>query len=248
MPPRKPEGLYETAVKLSRSPLGIIALAFAFVYAMASLALAFGGHVTESQGLILVWFLVLFPVVLFIGFYLLVANHHAKLYAPGDFKDESAFVRVMDSYRTTPPPPDTAPPTVPPPTTSTTTSTTTTQPPNYFKPVYGMEAGSGSGPFGLELMILNTLWIHQVNLSPTFEQQWCFRLNANSPAFLHFREASTRLIARSLVTETDQGMICLTHAGFAYCKLYYCKFPDEQYYPETPMNPINLKEALRNQA
>ncbi len=247
MTPRKPPGFWDNVVKLARNPLGIIALTIACCY-----GIAVHGFSTTASGsverMILLVFAVVFPFVVSGGFYNLIVNHHTKLYGPGDFKDEGTFERLTEGQRKTPPAPPGVPPPVGPPTTTTTEDANRPRPVFVFPPVYGNEPipgeTYGNGPYGMELMILNTLWIHQVNLSPTFEQQWTFRINANSPVFLPFREASSRLIGRSLSTETDQGMICLTHAGFSYCKRYHTTFPKEQFYPETPINPVNLEKAL----
>ncbi|MBI5592583.1 MAG: hypothetical protein HY881_19120 [Deltaproteobacteria bacterium] len=81
----------DIAVKLSRNPLGVLALAFVFVYGIA-------GYVSASssfQGLerlILVLFIVLFPVFILIAFYRLVAVHSTKLFGPSDFGDEKNFL------------------------------------------------------------------------------------------------------------------------------------------------------------
>ena len=57
---------------------------------MASVALfAPGDHKS-----VIVWFLVLFPVLVLAVFTWLVVQHHEKLYAPADFRDDENFMRV----------------------------------------------------------------------------------------------------------------------------------------------------------
>lgn len=84
----------ESAKGFTKSPLGIIALFIVLVYGFASLVVGFGqnvsGHITP-----LIYFMVFFPVVVFLGFLWLVANHHNKLYGPSDFKDEENFLKAQ---------------------------------------------------------------------------------------------------------------------------------------------------------
>jgi hypothetical protein len=83
------------AVKLSRNPLGIIALAFVLVYGVAGfVATSDVFSATERQ--FLIGFLLIFPVLILAIFYRLVTKHHGKLYAPADFRDDNAFLRALD--------------------------------------------------------------------------------------------------------------------------------------------------------
>lgn len=82
----------ESAKGFTKSPLGIIALFIVLVYGFASLVVGFGRNL-DSQMLPLIYFMVIFPVVVFLGFLWLVAKHHRKLYGPSDFKDEENFLR-----------------------------------------------------------------------------------------------------------------------------------------------------------
>lgn len=84
----------ESAKGFTKSPLGIIALFIVLVYGFASLVVAFGRNLEEHVAP-LVYFLVGFPVVVFVGFLWLVANHHKKLYGPSDFKDEENFIKTQ---------------------------------------------------------------------------------------------------------------------------------------------------------
>ena len=86
----------ETAFKLSRNPLGIIALFIVLVYALASLVISFSNSLQQpSERLPLVWFLVLFPVIVLLVFAWLVSKHHEKLYSPKDFRQEENFIRSL---------------------------------------------------------------------------------------------------------------------------------------------------------
>ena len=87
----------DIAKRLSNNPLGIIALFIVLVYGIAALVLGVSGQtLTPPERLPLVWFLVLFPIVVLVTFAWLVARHHAKLYAPGDFPDPTVFLRTLD--------------------------------------------------------------------------------------------------------------------------------------------------------
>lgn len=88
------EGFAKSALGFTKSPLGIIALFIVLVYGFASLVVGFGknlsGHIAP-----LIYFMVLFPVLVFAGFLWLVAKHHRKLYGPGDFRDEDNFLKAQ---------------------------------------------------------------------------------------------------------------------------------------------------------
>lgn len=90
------KGFAESAKGFTKSPLGIIALFIVLVYGFASLVLSFGENI-EENATPLIYFMVLFPVIVFFGFLWLVANHHKKLYGPSDFKDEDNFIKVQMS-------------------------------------------------------------------------------------------------------------------------------------------------------
>jgi tetratricopeptide (TPR) repeat protein len=85
----------QTARSLARNPLGIIALFIVLIYGIA--ALVFGissSHLDAAQKWPLIWFLVIFPSLVFVGFIWLVAKHSLKLYAPSDFRDDESFVQL----------------------------------------------------------------------------------------------------------------------------------------------------------
>jgi tetratricopeptide (TPR) repeat protein len=83
------------ARSLARNPLGIIALFIALIYVIAALVFSISGsHLEAAQKLPLIYFLVIFPLIVFLGFLWLVANHSSKLYAPSDFRDDESFVQL----------------------------------------------------------------------------------------------------------------------------------------------------------
>ena len=85
-----------TAQKLSRSPLGIIALFVTLVYFFAALVVGpFGSHLEPGQKWMLVLFLTLFPIIILGVFVYLVVRHHTKLYAPLDFRSDESFIRTL---------------------------------------------------------------------------------------------------------------------------------------------------------
>lgn len=76
----------------TKNPLGIIALFIVLVYGIAALVVGAGGR-GALDFTPLIYFLSFFPVIVFVGFYFLVARHHRKLYGPSDFKDEDNFIK-----------------------------------------------------------------------------------------------------------------------------------------------------------
>jgi cytochrome c oxidase subunit IV len=86
----------KAAQKLSRNPLGIIALFIVLVYGIAALVLGVSSNSLQAnERLPLIYFLVFFPVIVLIAFYRLVSKHHVKLYAPHDFQDKEGFFRAL---------------------------------------------------------------------------------------------------------------------------------------------------------
>ena len=84
------------AKDFARNPLGIVALFISLIYGFASLLLNSSVEkLTENERWPLIMFIVLFPVLVLITFYRLVTNHHGKLYAPGDYKDDKSFLRTL---------------------------------------------------------------------------------------------------------------------------------------------------------
>jgi hypothetical protein len=84
------------AQRLARKPLGIIALFIVLVYGIAGLV--FGTsiqHIQPAQQWPLIIFLVVFPVLVLIAFLWLLEKHHKKLYAPGDFRNDEAFLQAL---------------------------------------------------------------------------------------------------------------------------------------------------------
>ncbi|EOZ9990356.1 TPA: response regulator [Klebsiella pneumoniae] len=90
----EPEKFAETAIGFTKSPLGIIALFIVLVYGFASFVVGFGNGLSEHIAP-LIYFMVFFPVIVFLGFLWLVAKHHNKLYGPSDFKYENNFLRAQ---------------------------------------------------------------------------------------------------------------------------------------------------------
>ncbi|MDA0107698.1 hypothetical protein OH456_06055 [Vibrio sp. La 4.2.2] len=86
----------KSAKEFARNPLGIIALFISLIYGFASLLLNSSAEkLTENERWPLIIFVVVFPVLVLIAFYRLVTNHHGKLYAPADFKDDTSFLRTL---------------------------------------------------------------------------------------------------------------------------------------------------------
>lgn len=83
----------DSAKDFTKSPLGIIALFIVLVYGFATIATTFGKNISDHIDP-LIYFLVIFPVIVFIGFLWLVSKHSDKIYGPSDFKNEDNFFRM----------------------------------------------------------------------------------------------------------------------------------------------------------
>ncbi len=91
----KLETFGNTAKGLTKNPISLIGLFLVLVYAIASLVIS-SNNFEKTERLILILFLVIFPFAVLFVFYKLVTQHHNKLYAPSDYKDESNFIKSID--------------------------------------------------------------------------------------------------------------------------------------------------------
>lgn len=75
--------IFKESKSLSKNPLGIIALLISAIYGIASLVLSisFSELKTPYERLPLIWFVIIFPILILIGFIYLVIFHHEKLYS-----------------------------------------------------------------------------------------------------------------------------------------------------------------------
>lgn len=86
----------KNVVGIVKNPIGVIGLFLVLVEAIAAFVVT-QSSLPYSLNLILVLFIVLFPLAVLWVFYKLVTKHHKKLYSPSDFKDEKNFVNTYDS-------------------------------------------------------------------------------------------------------------------------------------------------------
>lgn len=79
-----------------RNPLSVVALFVTICYLIAGLVFSIGLDKLNGaeERLPFIWFIIIFPVIIFIGFMLLVWFHHEKLYGPSDFRDETNFTKL----------------------------------------------------------------------------------------------------------------------------------------------------------
>lgn len=80
---------------LARNPLGIIALFIVLIYGFACLVVGASSYLLPGERTPIIWFMVLFPVIVLGVFGWLVSEHHKKLYAPADFKNEEHFLETV---------------------------------------------------------------------------------------------------------------------------------------------------------
>ena len=83
-------------LSLLKNPIGVIGLFLVLVEAIASIVVI-QSSLIDTLNLILVLFIVIFPILVLGVFYLLVTKHHNKLYSPSDYKDEQNFVKTYNS-------------------------------------------------------------------------------------------------------------------------------------------------------
>lgn len=91
----------KNAKGLTKNPLGIIGLFISLIYGFACLVLStsIANLQSANERLPLIWFIIIFPLIILGAFIYLVVNHHEKLYAPSDFRNDDAFIETMTGKR-----------------------------------------------------------------------------------------------------------------------------------------------------
>lgn len=85
---------------MTKNPLGIIALFISLIYGFACLVLGFAVKTLQGgERILLICFLIGFPVLILGAFLYLVVKHHKKLYAPSDYKDEKNFFKDFENQQ-----------------------------------------------------------------------------------------------------------------------------------------------------
>ncbi|SPO69505.1 hypothetical protein [Pseudomonas sp. JV241A] len=84
---------------VARNPLGIIGLFISLIYGFANWMLGSTANTLVScERIIIIWFIVLFPVLILGAFCYLVVNHHGKLYAPKDYNKDESFLQTLNPF------------------------------------------------------------------------------------------------------------------------------------------------------
>jgi len=86
----------DTAVRLSRNPLGIISLFIVLIYAVAGLVTT-ASSLAVSERTPLIYFLIIFPVLVLALFGWIVVYRPGHLFAPQDFRNEENYVTLVAS-------------------------------------------------------------------------------------------------------------------------------------------------------
>lgn len=79
-----------------KNPIGVIGIFLVLTEAIASTVIV-KSNLNDMQNTILVIFVVAFPCLVLVVFYILVTRHHEKLYSPSDYKDEKNFVNTYNN-------------------------------------------------------------------------------------------------------------------------------------------------------
>jgi ABC-type transport system involved in multi-copper enzyme maturation permease subunit len=91
----------KSAKGLTKNPLGIIGLFISLIYGFACLVLStsISNLQSASERIPLIWFIIIFPLIILGAFIFLVVNHHEKLYAPSDFRNDDSFIETMSGKK-----------------------------------------------------------------------------------------------------------------------------------------------------
>lgn len=84
---------------VARNPLGIIGLFISLVYGFANWMLGSTANtLLANERIVIIWFIVLFPVLILVAFCYLVVKHHGKLYAPKDYSKDESFLQTLSPF------------------------------------------------------------------------------------------------------------------------------------------------------
>ncbi|WP_438282586.1 hypothetical protein [Pseudomonas alabamensis] len=84
---------------VARNPLGIIGLFISLIYGFANWMLGSTANTLSScERIIIIWFIVLFPILILAAFCYLVVKHHGKLYAPKDYNRDESFLQTLSPF------------------------------------------------------------------------------------------------------------------------------------------------------
>jgi hypothetical protein len=84
---------------VARNPLGIIGLFISLIYGFANWMLGSTANtLIPCERVIIIWFIVLFPVLILATFCYLVVKHHGKLYAPKDYNKDESFLQTLSPF------------------------------------------------------------------------------------------------------------------------------------------------------
>lgn len=86
--------LGDHAVKLAKTPLGIIALFVLFAEAIAALVVSTTSNLSDTNQLIMVLFITFFPTLVVGMFWHLLVHHNVKLYAPSEYPNHADFIEA----------------------------------------------------------------------------------------------------------------------------------------------------------
>jgi hypothetical protein len=91
----------KNAKGLTKNPLGIIGLFISLIYGFACLVLStsISNLQSANERIPLIWFIIIFPLLILGAFIFLVVNHHEKLYAPSDFRNDDSFIETMSGKK-----------------------------------------------------------------------------------------------------------------------------------------------------
>lgn len=91
------DNFMQNAKGLAKNPLGIIALFISLIYGFACLVMGISADKLEpNEKILLIWFLIVFPIIVLGVFVFLVVYHHKKLYSPSDFREDRSFLETFD--------------------------------------------------------------------------------------------------------------------------------------------------------
>ncbi len=85
-----------SSLKHAPNPLGIVALFVSLMEAMATVSLKLTLDAGSEYVGHLVWFLVFFPVIIFLVFFRILWAKREILYGPRDFQKDESFLRLID--------------------------------------------------------------------------------------------------------------------------------------------------------
>ena len=97
----------------------------------------------------------------------------------------------------------------------------------------------------MELKVLNTLWVKQINKFADVWPRFTFRVEyaPQAPDAMWYQDAVNNLAREGLIELSDKKQYLLTDKGLRYCRDHYSTFPADMFFEQEEADVDKLKKV-----